>query len=74
MLHRFDSWVGKIPLRTDRLPTAVFLGFPGGSDGKESTSNTVDLGWILGLGRSPGEGNGYYSRMWPGEINQKNLG
>ena len=24
---RFDSWVGKIPWRRDRLPTPVFLGF-----------------------------------------------
>ena len=28
------SWVGKIPWRRDRLPTPVFLGFPGGSDYK----------------------------------------
>ena len=34
-------------------------GFPGGSDGKESTCNVGDLGSIPGLGRSPGEGNGY---------------
>ena len=34
-------------------------GFPGGSDGKESTFNAGDLGVIPGLGRSPGEGNGY---------------
>ena len=27
----FDSWVGKFPWRRDRLPTPVFLGFPGGS-------------------------------------------
>ena len=33
---RFDSWVGKIPWRRARLPTPVFLGFPGGSVGKES--------------------------------------
>ena len=26
---------------------------PGGSDGKESTCNAEDLGWIPGLGRSP---------------------
>ena len=32
---------------------------PGGSDGKEFTCNTGDLGLISGLGRSPGEGNGY---------------
>ena len=25
-----DSWVGKIHWRRDRLPTAVFLGFPCG--------------------------------------------
>ena len=34
---------------------------PGGSDSKESTCNagtTGDPGWIPGLGRSPGEGNG----------------
>ena len=31
----------------------------GGSDGKESACNTRDLDLILGLGKSPGEGNGY---------------
>ena len=35
------------------------MGFPGGSDGKESTFNVGDLGSISGLGRSPGEGNGH---------------
>ena len=35
------------------------MGFPGGSDGKESACHVVDLGWIPGLGRSPGEGNGH---------------
>ena len=34
------------------------LGFPGGSDSKESDYNAGDLGSIPGLGRSPGEGNG----------------
>ena len=34
------------------------LGFPGGSDGKESDHNAGDLDSIPGLGRSPGEGNG----------------
>ena len=32
---------------------------PGGSDGKESACNAGDLGLIPGLGRYPGEGNGY---------------
>ena len=35
------------------------LGFPGGSDSKESASNAGDQGSIPGLGRSPGEGKGY---------------
>ena len=35
------------------------LGFPGGSDGKESACNMGDLGLIPGSGRFPGEGNGY---------------
>ena len=36
-----------------------FLGSPGDSDGKESACNAGHLGLIPGLGRSPGEGNGY---------------
>ena len=36
-----------------------FLGFPSGSDGKESLCNVGDAGLIPGLGRSPGERNGY---------------
>ena len=35
------------------------MDFPGSSAGKESTSNSEDLGSIPGLGRSSGEGNGY---------------
>ena len=34
------------------------MDFPGGSNGKVSAYNEEDLGAILGLGRSPGEGNG----------------
>ena len=41
------------------LPTLVFLGFPCVSAGKESVCNVGNLGSIPGLGRSPGEGNGY---------------
>ena len=54
-----DSCVGKICWRRDKLPTLVFLGFPGGSAGKESTCNMGHLGSLPGLGRSPGEGKGY---------------
>ena len=45
--------------RRDRLPTPVFSGFLCGSAGKESACNAGNLGSIPGLGRSPGEGNGY---------------
>ena len=41
--------------------------FPGGSEGKESACNAGDLGLIPGLGRSPGEGNGYPLHL-PGEF------
>ena len=36
----------------------MMVGFPGGSDGKESACNVGDLGSIPRLGRSPGEGKG----------------
>ena len=42
----------------DRLPTPVFMSFPGGSDGKESTFNVGNLGLIPRLGGSPGGGHG----------------
>ena len=50
---------GRPPWRRDRLPTPVFLGFPGGSAGEEPTCHAGDLGLIPGTGRSPGEGKGY---------------
>ena len=56
-LVQFLGW--EDPLENDRLPTLVFLGFYGGSAGKESTCNGRDLGLIPGLERSPGEGKGY---------------
>ena len=61
---RFLGW--EIRWRRDRLPTPVFFGFPGGSAGKEPACNMGDSGSIPGLGRSPGERNGYppqYSGM-----------
>ena len=33
--------------------------FPGGSDSKDSACNAGHASLIPGLGRSPGEGNGY---------------
>ena len=51
------------------------LGFPCGSDGKESAHNAGDLGLIPGSGRSPGRGYGYPLLVfWPGEFHaQKSL-
>ena len=36
----------------------TFKGFPSSSAGKESACHVGDLGWIPGLGRFPGGGNG----------------
>ena len=36
----------------------LFMGFPGGLDGKGPTCNVGDLGSIPELRRSPGEGHG----------------
>ena len=41
------------------LSLCRYMGFPGGSAGKESSCNVGDLGFIPGLGRSHGEGNSY---------------
>ena len=49
----FNSWVGEILWRRDRLPIPVFLGFPGGSDGKGSTCSVGDLGSISVVGTIP---------------------
>ena len=35
--------------------SSVLMGFPSGSDGKESACSAGDLGLIPGPGRSPGE-------------------
>ena len=56
---RLDSWVRKICWRRERLPTSPFLDSPCDSADKESTCNVRDLGSVLGLGRSLGEGKGY---------------
>ena len=42
-----ESCVGKFPWRRDRLPTSVFMNFPGGSDGKESPA--VGETWVRSL-------------------------
>ena len=45
----------------------VISHFPGGSAGKVSTCNVVDLGSIPGLGRFLEKGMATYCRFWPGE-------
>ena len=69
----FNSWVGKIHRKRDRLPTPVFLGFPCGLAGKESTCNAGDLSLIPGL--IPGLRSSSWRRkrlptpvFWPGEF------
>ena len=54
--HLSLGW--EIPWRRNRLPTPLFLGFPGVSAGKGSAWQAGHLGSIPGFGRSPGEGNG----------------
>ena len=51
------------------------IGFPGGSDGKESTCNAGDLGSIPGLGRSPGgeHGNPLQYFCLENPLGQRNL-
>ena len=42
------------------------MGFPGGSDGKESACNAKDMDLIPGSGRSPGEGEAHGQRSLVG--------
>ena len=43
--------------------STLVIGFSGGSDSKESACNVGDPGSIPGLGKFPGEGNGYPSSI-----------
>ena len=47
----------------DCVTLHITMGFPGGSDGKESACNARDVGSIPVSGRSPGEGNGNHSSI-----------
>ena len=48
----------EVPLEKGQTTHSVFLGFPGGSDGRESACNVGHLDLISGFGRSPGGGHG----------------
>ena len=50
------------------------MGFPGGSDGKESACNAGDQGSVSGSGRSPGEGNGSRTLQYSCVENAMNRG
>ena len=60
-----EDFVWVFPYQHGKTQTNFFanlintVGFPGGSDGKESACNAGDPGLIPGSGRNPGEGNGY---------------
>ena len=60
-LKEDQSWVipGSRLSLSVRNQARVCLGFPGGSDGKESACNAGEWGSIPGSGRFPREGNGY---------------
>ena len=62
-LYEMCIFIGKIPWRREWLCIPIFLGFLGGSDGKESACNTGGLGSIPGLGRSLEEGVVTYSSI-----------
>ena len=55
---RQEYWSGVFFTSKKVLIMNLSRGFPGRSESKESTCNTGDLGSILGLGRSPGGGDG----------------
>ena len=59
-------------LEKERLPTPVFLGFPGDSAGKESTRNVGDLGSIPGLERFPWRREQLSTSVfWPREFHEQ---
>ena len=60
----------------DKLPTPVFYGFPGGSDGKESACNVGDLERSLGWEDPLEEGMATYSSIlsWRIPMNRGAMG
>ena len=57
----FLGW--EVPWGNDRLPTPVFMDFPGSPDGEESACNAGGLGLIPGLGGCPGGGHATHSSI-----------
>ena len=52
----WSGWEGRGGLKNKGV--YIYVGFPAGSDSKESACKAGDPGSIPGSGRSPGEGNG----------------
>ena len=67
--HRLDGsssvgcFTAAISSSFHELDTISLWSLGHGSDGKESACSAGDPGSILGLGRSPGEGNGHHSTI-----------
>ena len=57
--RHLGSPTANIPTGEKHHPLTAFLGFPGGSESKESACNARNLGSIPGLKRSPREGKSY---------------
>ena len=55
---RFFFFLFKLSILYGGIYIYAYVGFPGGSAGKESSCNAGDLGSIPRWGRSPAEGNG----------------
>ena len=53
-----DSWAGKIHWRRDRIPTPVFLDFPGGLEGKRICLQCGRPGFNAWVGKIP------WKRAW----------
>ena len=67
----FDSWVGKIRWRRDRVPTPVSLGFPCGSAGKESTLQCGRPGFDPWVGKISWRRERLPTLVfWPGEFHE----
>ena len=58
VLCKHGDFFLKNKLRVFGNPESSNLGFPGGSDGKESACSAGDRGLIFGSRRPPGVGNG----------------
>ena len=74
LLCLLHSQVGSLPLTLHRKPicwwTNRYMGYSGGSNGKEFTWNTGEVDSIPGLGTFPGEGNGCPFQYLPWTIPQ----